>query len=272
MAYQKDGSSHRNGIENEHECIEIINSSGLFPHQEHMGGTSRLNDSTHFSLKRHQSGTIDFGNLSLPLFKDLTDEAHNKTDLLTGCSGGRSKKRKWKLSFQERCELKETVRKIQHEAVRKAFELLEDNMSLLADTLKRALIHRYKKADVRWIGINSTDNQTLYIFTPNQHPVHHFLELNYTPVLIECTGATAKGQSKMLAFIDEKGNLHATDLRIRLTFNQGVSGPLGVNHKEDPTKKAQNHGRISLKIQQDKLDSFLNSGIKCIKLDTKEVK
>ena len=145
MAYPTDGSSHWDGIQNEHDCIEIINASGLFPFQEHLGGTKRLNDSTHFSLKLTEGGTIDYGQLSLPIFKDLTTEAHKATNLLSGFISGRGKKRKWKLSFKERCKLKEKVREIQHEAVRDAFKLLEKNIALLTAALKKAMVKKYKK-------------------------------------------------------------------------------------------------------------------------------
>ena len=147
MAYPTDGSSHWDGIQNEHDCIEIINASGLFPFQEHLGGTKRLNDSTHFSLKLTEGGTIDYGHLSLPIFKDLTTEAHKATNLLSGFISGRGKKRKWKLSFKERCKLKEKVREIQHEAVRDAFKLLEKNIVIVGATgaIGKAFLEHYVK-------------------------------------------------------------------------------------------------------------------------------
>lgn len=230
MAYVTDGSVHTGGLSNEARVIAFLNSIKYYPEQiVRLGGTQHKADAIAgtkgISIKRKKKaskGSFDYLNTSqlpesiAPFFTEVLAEA---TDIRRN------------LDFQDRLSNLSQIRAKVANAASDALDSLTPD--LVTEFLLDALVTRYQPIDLMAV----TDANRLNLYSPSANPTVQALSSGQ---IFEIEGK-AKGSRRV------KG----TNLRIRLTTNNGIGALLGVS-------KANKNSCISLKLQQDRVNVLLN--------------
>jgi len=230
LAYVTDGSVHTGGLSNETRVINFLNSIDYYPEDiTPLGGTQHKADAIAgdkgISIKRKKrasQGSFDYLNTSQlpaslsPFFTDVLAEA---ADI------------RLNPDFDARLAQVKRMRALMASATSEALSSLTSQQ--VTDFLCDALIHRYKSIQLMAV----TDANNLNLYHPNDYSVVQQLSAGDS---FELTGK-AKGSRRVLG----------TNLRVRLTTNNGIGALLGVS-------KANRNSILTLKLQQDRVNALLN--------------
>lgn len=230
MAYVTDGSVHTGGLSNEARVIDFLNSINYYPDEiTPLGGTQHKADAISgtkgISIKRKKrasQGSFDYLNTSRlpdslsPFFTDVLAEAAEI---------------RLNPNFDVRLSAVKRVRAHMNSATSEALSSLTSDQ--VTDFLSDALIERYKPIDLMAV----TDANKLNLYQPGDNPVVRQL---IDGDRFELTGK-AKGSRRVAG----------SNLRIRLTTNNGIGALLGVS-------RANRNSILTLKLQQDRVNALLN--------------
>jgi len=240
--FKTNGSTHYEGIANEHAVIELLNSRNYYDSPvTHLGGTKNKADamagSTPISIKRKKglaNGSFDYVNTSKDNgIIDRTIFTHFwqfvKQCRQDSISPNISEVRSW---YAKCCEA--ALSKITSEQLR----------GFLQDVCNKQEGFELVVAD--------TEANTLYIIDHAATPLVKLLGYGYTPHLVAGRGQS----SRKIIFsapgkdINDIGSGVDIGLRLRVTSNNGIKAMLGLS-------KANKNSQTVIKLQQDNVQQFV---------------
>ena len=234
--FKTNGSTHYEGIANEHHVIDILNDRNYFDHPvTHLGGTKNKADAmagaVPISIKRKKglsNGSFDWCNTSKTNgiidrtvftkfyeFVKYVRENSIESDI--------TQVRDW---YNKCCEA--ALEKITPEQL---------TTFLQEHVLKSNKGFKLVVAD--------TNADTLYIIDHDRTPLVQLLQEGYTPQLVKGRG---KSSRKIIFYKGSVGK--DIGLRFRCTSNNGINAMLGLS-------KANKNSQTVVKIQQDRVQQFV---------------
>ena len=246
--FKKDGTTHHTGIKNQHDIVNFLNQpeSMLGNHLRptpyhiitHKGGTQTKADAVVFnqlsnqeeftlSIKNHKTGTFDWLNSTKGFPKDIQQILKERTKEI-------------KASHQEHQNIDTSRIKID-QMFSNAVEQLRENHCFLWN-----IIHTIHQKYTNGILIHHEKNKNLIYFEKKELKELRGFD-NYTYFLKHQQGKC----SAQIMRKKKSGKEINTFLRIRLVLNNGVNALVGTSSKNKTSVPC-------LKIQQDKVDEFLN--------------
>ena len=241
--FQTNGSTHHNGVSNEHATIDLLNEHQVYPATvTHLGGTKHKADAMAgdkgISIKHKaglKNGSFDwvntsdiFGVIDRTIFADFFEFVNNA--------------RTW--SVEKREAVVEEVRDLFNECCEKALDSIHPYN--LRDFLKTNIT---EKQHGMGIVINDTEHETLHILEADRLIMTRCINANYSCELIK-----GKGKSSRRLVFNSMAVPHAFDcgLRVRVTSNNGIRAFLGLS-------KANKSSQVVIKVQQDNVREFVTS-------------
>tara|TARA_E500000305_G_scaffold107064_1_gene106508 strand:+ start:1199 stop:1960 length:762 start_codon:yes stop_codon:yes gene_type:complete len=242
--YKTNGSTHYEGIANEHAVIELLNNRNYFDCPvTHLGGTKNKADamagSVPISIKRKKglaNGSFDWINTSST--NGIIDRTVF-TDFF--------KFVKYSRENSIECDITE-VRDWYNKCCEAALSKITP--SQVTDFLQRQVCD--KQAGFKLV-IADTDKDTLFIIDHERTPLAQLLSKGYTANVVMGKG---KSSAKIIFSapgkdINDIGSGVDIGLRIRCTSNNGINAMLGLS-------KANKNSQTVIKIQQDQVQQFVN--------------
>ena len=242
--YKTNGSTHYEGIANEHAVIELLNNRNYFDCPvTHLGGTKNKADAmagnVPISIKRKKglaNGSFDWVNTS-----DINGIIDRTvfTDYFRFIKYSRENSVKHDIS-----------------AVRDWYsKCCEAALSKITSTQITKFLkeHVCDKQDGFKLVVADTEADTLFIIDHERTPLARLLKQQYKPVLVEGRGKS----SRKIIFIapgktiNDIGSGIDIGLRFRCTSNNGIKAMLGLS-------TANKNSQTVIKIQQDKVQQFVN--------------
>ncbi len=237
--FKTNGSTHFEGIANEHQTIDLLNEHRVYADQvTHKGGTKNKADAVagkiNISIKHKKglrNGSFDWVNTS------QVEQLVNRNKF--------NQFKQWIAAKRSSGEdLTEQV-----DGVRIVFNILCNSVlnqissADLTAWLKKVLIE--DNEDFSMV-INDTNANRCYV-APH-HGIRSCVLLNdgFVAELVEGKGSTSR------KVVLRKGEfVHDTGLRLRVTSNNGIKAFLGIS-------KANKSSQVVLKLQQDKVQDLVN--------------
>ena len=242
--FQTNGSTHHNGVSNEHATIDLLNEHQVYPaNVTHLGGTKHKADAMAgdkgISIKHKaglKNGSFDWVNTSD--IDGIIDRATHFSDFFALVRGARS------LSVTEREALVEDARDLFNRCCEKALDSIHPH-----DLLNFLKTNVTEKQHGMGIVINDTKHQTLHIMEADRLIMTRCINSNYTPELIKGRGKSSRRLVFSAAMVP-----HAFDcgIRVRVTSNNGIRAFLGLS-------KANKSSQVVIKVQQDNVREFVTS-------------
>ena len=250
MVYDTTGKSHKEGVANEHTFVERCNNPdgiicryirvkyGVTALVEHKGGTRTVDDAVimndsvkvvGISIKRHKCGTFDWLNTS-----KLTD----KDTLCVNINGFRERNRGITKDMWENNE----------KTLRAECATLFDNYlnTITSENIVTILGNIYKDYCDEIAIVDIGNNRT--IMYPK---AENFNEMIGYPMWRYYLNRT-RAKNSAVIWREYKGVQLSTNLRIRITLNNGVTALLGLS-------SANKNSCVCLKVQQDNVRGYINS-------------
>ena len=241
--FKTNGSTHYEGIANEHAVIELLNNRNYFDCPvTHLGGTKNKADAMAgeqpISIKRKKglaNGSFDWVNTSdINGIIDRTIFTHfwqfvadcRKNDITPDIMEVRS----W---YNKCCEA----------------ALSKITSTQITKFLQEQVCDKQKGFQ---LVVADTEADTLYIIDHAATPLVKLLKQQYKPVLVQGRGKS----SRKIIFvapgktINDIGSGIDIGLRLRVTSNNGIKAMLGLS-------KANKNSQTVIKIQQDKVQQFV---------------
>lgn len=241
--FQTNGSTHHNGVSNEHATIDLLNEHQVYPATvTHLGGTKHKADAMAgdkgISIKHKaglKNGSFDWVNTS-DIFGVIDRTIF--ADFFEFIDAARS----W--SVEKREAVVEEVRDLFNECCEKALDSIHPYD--LRDFLKTNIT---EKQHGMGIVINDTERETLHILEADRLIMTRCINANYSCELIK-----GKGKSSRRLVFNSMAVPHAFDcgLRVRVTSNNGIRAFLGLS-------KANKSSQVVIKVQQDNVREFVTS-------------
>lgn len=261
MGYKTDGSSHQCGVKNETDICQYLNGNATIDPLkfkelynvsvdskmsfEHRGGTTSVSDMDIYendtlkdgsSIKNHKTGTYDYINSSAAmnlLPKEMNDELKQMLNNI--------RVKYFKCGPEE----KKVCRKELSEQINSCIDKIS------SDTLKK-LLNYIDNRNPGIVIINNCETQCLKVYKSDQ-----FKELSeYPKPESECEYFLKKKRnaknSRSIFRKTPDGKEIDTNLRFRITLNNGISALLGLSN-------SNNNSVLSIKIQQDNVNKLLSS-------------
>ena len=242
--FQTNGSTHHNGVSNEHATIDLLNEHQVYPaNVTHLGGTKHKADAMAgdkgISIKHKaglKNGSFDWVNTSD--IDGIIDRATHFSDFYALVRGARS------LGVAEREALVEDARDLFNRCCEKALDSIHPH-----DLLNFLKTNVTEKQHGMGIVINDTKHQTLHIMEADRLIMTRCINSNYTPELIK-----GRGKSSRRLVFSSCAVPHAFDcgIRVRVTSNNGIRAFLGLS-------KANKSSQVVIKVQQDNVREFVTS-------------
>ena len=242
--YKTNGSTHYEGIANEHAVIELLNNRNYFDCPvTHLGGTKNKADAmagnVPISIKRKKglaNGSFDWVN---------TSDINGIIDRTVFTEYFRF------IKYSRENSVKHDI-----SAVRDWYsKCCEAALSKITSTQITKFLkeHVCDKQDGFKLVVADTEADTLFIIDHERTPLARLLKQQYKPVLVEGRGKS----SRKIIFIapgktiNDIGSGIDIGLRLRCTSNNGIKAMLGLS-------KANKNSQTVVKIQQDKVQQFVN--------------
>jgi hypothetical protein len=253
MPFPNKGQNHYTGIQNEKDIVNYFKkypNNSIANHLEkenkssiqswnHQGGTKQKkdvsyklnNDKTYgISIKNHKRGTFDYENNSKCIPEDLKKKIVD------------FKNKNINKSIPKKGGIRNDLANI--------FSLWLDNLT--SDEITQLLDQIYKKEqDTKHILINHIKIKQLILIDKSNLDLYFNCNNNHTYILKSTPRAKT---SRQIWIVTADGNKINTNLRIRLTLNNGITALLGKS-------KANKNAAPCFKIQQDNVDLFIS---KCV--------
>ena len=246
MPFKTDGSSHVNGVKNEHTVADLFNSNPplviqtAYPGQvlrfEQKGGTGQVDDIevyigeekvTGISTKHHgKSGTFDYIKTS-----KVMDYAPNIQPLVTEVETFKREHRK------------------QEAAVPVLHALVQTRVNELWPTIQseniRHLLKVTHERNSKWVCVTTSNGNIIF-------PHENIKELSLYPydpeVTYELRKARAQGSRQIWRV--KNGEATNTHLRLRILLNNGLRAALGLS-------SSNSNSSMCVQLQQDNVDGLL---------------
>ena len=239
MTFPSIGTSHHEGVKNEHTTIFILNELKVYSEPiTHIGGTKNKADGQVgitteklLSMKRKKSirtGSFDWLNSSL--YNGIFDEFYADV------------KKYRTLEEKERIALVKLTRKRFSELCNRALEEFD------TEELTKIISNIFEKQKNYDVVVNDITTKNLYIFDPTEHPAYQLIRSGHTPKLFNARNAKT---SRKVIF-ESNNDIVDVGLRMRITSNNGISAFLGLS-------KANSSSYVSMKFQQDRIHNLLQS-------------
>jgi len=241
--FQTNGSTHHNGVSNEHATIDLLNEHQVYPATvTHLGGTKHKADAMAgdkgISIKHKaglKNGSFDWVNTS-DIFGVIDRTIF--ADFFAFVSEARS----W--SVEKREAIVEETRDLFNECCEKALDSIHPH-----DLLNFLKSNITEKQHGMGIVINDTAHETLHIMEADRLIMTRCINSNYSPELIK-----GRGKSSRRLVFSSCAVPHAFDcgIRVRVTSNNGIRAFLGLS-------KANKSSQVVIKVQQDNVREFVTS-------------
>ena len=240
--FKTNGSTHYEGIANEHAVIELLNNRNYFDCPvTHLGGTKNKADamagSTPISIKRKKglrNGSFDYVNTSKTdalvnrtLFKEFTSECNAwRSRTIDNSVNVDSEVLKRREKFGSLCQ--------------KALESITPKQ--ITEFLQE---HVHAKQDGFKLVVADSETNCLYIIDHERTPLAQLLAKGYHAEVV-----MGKGQSSAKILFNGDRCHVDIGLRVRVTSNNGIRAFMGLS-------KANKNSQVVIKIQQDKVQQFV---------------
>ena len=257
MVYNTNGSSHRIGVINEIDICNFLNMNEdtdplTFRRDlncstrklvyKHIGGTSSVSDMdiiqggdvlASTSIKNHKTGTFDYINTS-KMKELLPMNIINKMDL-------------FKKSIIHNYHGDHTkinhVREKNNEFTNSIFKYIN------SDNIKNILLIIHKR-NPKYMIINDISCNKLKVYKHSQlKELSNYPKLNDTNYILKSKNAST---SRSIYRVTSGGEEINTNLRIRITFNNGINALLGLSSSNKTST-------YTIKVQQDNIDKVLET-------------
>ena len=238
--FKRDGSVHYEGVQNELNTVKFLNEIGRYEDEViHFGGTKQVSDAkageTCISIKHKKgitNGSFDWVNTTK--YNGIFDNHFDN----------------FLFDVKEHRKMPENLRQVAEDFIRKDFSNLCNSAVnyLTSETVINIIKETFKKQEGFDIVINDTKDRSVYIFSAQDHPALKLIEDGYSVKLVNARGA--KSSRKIV--LEKDGNQVDSNLRIRVTSNNGITAFLGLS-------KSNNNSSIVIKLQQDSVHKMLQS-------------
>lgn len=241
--FKTNGSTHHEGVSNEHATIDLLNEFSVYPDSvTHLGGTKHKADAMAgekgISIKHKaglKNGSFDWVN---------TSDIHGIIDrtIFADFFSFISEARSWDVARRE--AIVEEVRDLFNECCEKALDSIHPY-----DLLCFLKSHVTEKQAGMGIVINDTKHETLHIMEADRLIMTRCINSNYSPELVK-----GKGKSSRRLVFSSMAVPKGFDcgLRVRVTSNNGIRAFLGLS-------KANKSSQVVIKVQQDNVREFVTS-------------
>lgn len=247
MPFPNKGENHLNGIQNEKDIVNYLNTNpdnSITKHLsenhgskiisfKHQGGTKQKRDASYefengkikgISIKRHGKGTFDWINTTIGVSEDLKSEIK------------KFKQNNCNTPIQKKGGIRNVLDNIFSNYLDKLTH--ENILELLSKVIGT-------EENTNYIIINDTTKKRLILIHESNldsycNPIHHKFILK----------STRARTSRQIWIKNVDGSEINTNMRIRLHLNNGITALLGYSSKNKSSVPC-------LKIQQDKVDSFI---------------
>lgn len=240
--FKTNGSTHHNGVSNEHATIDLLNEFSVYPDSvTHLGGTKHKADAMAgekgISIKHKaglKNGSFDWVNTSD--IDGIIDRTFHFSDFFNVVRGARH------LSVEEREAMVEDCRDLFNRCCDEALSSIHPY-----DLLRFLKSHIVEKQYGMGIVINDTKHETLHIMEADRLLMTRCINSNYSPELVK-----GKGKSSRRLVFSSMAVPHGFDcgLRVRVTSNNGIRAFLGLS-------KANKSSQVVIKVQQDNVRDFV---------------
>lgn len=252
--YLKNGEVHHSGVNNEHNVIEILNSTdnAITTHLKnkhgedcrikHKGGTQGVDDAlvvgqddmrrAGISIKNHKTGTHDWIN---------TTKIPNKESIKTPLQ--RFKETYPDITVEVFNEKEKTLREERDNIVN---QYLRD---LSGGYIKNMLSDLYEGYS-EYVIVNHITNEEYICYEKNTGNFKEFVGFPHWDYYLKFT--KAKNSAMIWRKHPETGEEVCTNLRLRITLNNGLNAFFGISEKNKTSVPC-------LKLQQDSVDKHLES-------------
>jgi hypothetical protein len=236
--FKTDGSVHYEGVQNELDTVKFLNEIGRYEDEViHFGGTKQVSDAKAgdkcITIKRKKgisNGSFDWVNTT-------------KYNNIFG-----SHFDNFLIDVKEHRKMPENLRKVAKDFIKKDFSNLCNSAVdyLTSETVINIIKETFKKQEGYDVVINDIKDRSVYIFSVQDHPVLKLIEDGYSVKLVNTRGA--KSSRKIV--LERNGDEVDSNLRIRVTSNNGITAFLGLS-------KSNNNSSIVVKLQQDSVHKML---------------
>lgn len=240
--FKTNGSTHHEGVSNEHATIDLLNEFSVYPDSvTHLGGTKHKADAMAgekgISIKHKaglKNGSFDWVNTSD--IDGIIDRTFHFSDFFSVVRGARH------LSVEEREAMVEDCRDLFNRCCDEALSSIHPY-----DLLRFLKSHVTEKQAGMGIVINDTKHETLHIMEADRLLMTRCINSNYSPELVK-----GKGKSSRRLVFSSMAVPHGFDcgLRVRVTSNNGIRAFLGLS-------KANKSSQVVIKVQQDNVRDFV---------------
>ena len=239
--FKTNGSTHHQGVSNEHATIDILNEFSVYDtNVTHKGGTKHKADAVAgekgISIKHKaglKNGSFDWVNTSQ--INDVIDRTcfENFFTFLKGAH---------MLPKEDRKALIDQARDLFNDCCEKALNTIDPYMML--DFMRTHVVEKQRGYG---IVINDTKHEMLHIMEADRLTMTECIKADHIPQLVRGKG---KSSRRMLL----NGSFCSVDLglRVRVTSNNGIKAFLGLS-------KANKSSQIVIKIQQDNVRQFVTT-------------
>lgn len=236
--FKIDGSSHKNGVQNEKDTIDILNRLSLYNEEVlKKGGTKCKEDAVSgekkISIKRKNgiiNGSFDWVNTcsNIQLFSQLFDPFLLKVK-----------------------EYKTLPKKVIDDnrfifSIRKEFnKICNETLNTLDNSnINTFLLDKIINPNLGFdIVINDVKTSTLYVFPFKDHPINKYLSNNII--------LSGKAKASRKIFFTDGNSVYDCGLRLRITTNNGIKALLGIS-------EVNKNSCLTIKVQQDNIRRLIS--------------
>ena len=239
--FKTNGSTHHQGISNEHATIDLLNEFAVYDTKvKHKGGTKFKADAVAgekgISIKHKaglKNGSFDWVNTS-----DINAVIDRTCfeDFFTFLKGAHL------LPKEDRFQLIDQARDLFNKCCEKALDSIHPDDMLTF--LKQHIVDKQRGYGV---VINDTKHERLHIMEADRLTMTKCIEQGNTPRLLKGKGKSSR--KLVFQYLIADINL---GLRVRVTSNNGIKAFLGLS-------KANKSSQVVIKVQQDNFKQFVTT-------------
>lgn len=239
--FKTNGSTHHQGISNEHATIDLLNEFDVYDAKvKHKGGTKFKADATAgekgISIKHKaglKNGSFDWVNTS-----DINAVINREcfADFFTFLKGAHMQPK------EDRFVLIDQARDLFNRCCEQALDSIHPD-----DMLQFLKQHVVDKQRGYGVVINDTKHERLHIMEADRLAMTKCIEQGNTPRLLKGKGKS----SRKLVFEYYFAEINL-GLRVRVTSNNGIKAFLGLS-------KANKSSQVVIKLQQDNIKQFVTT-------------
>ena len=271
--FKTDGSSHKNGVKAEDNFVTMINENdkvrdaylrvseidkSKFIKAEKRGGTRLLQDivllcrdkeilNSHKQQAGTTGGTFDWANSS-SLVAELSKNSEALSEI---CKYFKDKRG----SYKGKSKDQQVKNRMRAELKEKCSDCLDGLESRSLRLLLAEVFKKYDAGENILISVGNSETHTLQVFPSSRLPIFDYLQnVDRYNFFLATPKRGAKTSRQVYVRDSQTGEEINTDLRVRLTTNNGIGAWLGGKDWSSNTSAS-----LSFKVQQDNVGALLDN-------------